>query len=266
MPQRRQTHPEGSKSTWRGVEYEMKGGSWQPVPRAPVDPIEAKAQNDAREEDLKGIYTTGRAERRFLESGVPAQARALLDRADTGTWAPLRREVGRALPKAITDSVGFIPDKDEVAAMDRLAGLSGQFTLGEAAKLKGPISEKELKFLREMVLGLGQSEEANRMFINAREWAARRASEYARQRERWTAKRPADIPVAGMRWPTFDDWWAEYANEHIPAPPEFRAYVESDGRVRPGQRRAAPATTRNGAPKRDTEWELGPDGQLRRRR
>lgn len=259
MPQPKPTHPDGTRMRWQGQTYKMTGGQWVPEVAASVDPVEEASYNKVRGEELDAVYRAGMLGRQFLNSGKAGQARALLDRTDTGLWAGPRMAVGKALPRAVTDSVTFIPDKDEVDAFDRLSGLSGDFALDKAALLKGPISEKELKFLRQMVLSVGNTEPSNRMFIDATEWAARRASEYARQRRRWTSVRPADRPVEGKRWATFDDWWEEYAREHIPAPADFRAYVDSDGRVRPSQ---SAATTR---PKREIEYTYDANGNLVRR-
>lgn len=153
------------------------------------------------------IATSGQA-RQLLNEGVP-----------TGSFADVRLGVGRAIGNKATSALtgGLIPDKPQVAKMERFQQLTNEAVLGDVGKLKGPLSDRDIQFLKDTQAGIKTSPEGNRRALAAREWAATRLSAYESALQSWTQKLGAPSAL-NPRGQSFNAWFSGWANQNIPPP------------------------------------------------
>lgn len=153
------------------------------------------------------IATSGQA-RKLLDEGVPSGG-------FSETRLGLGKKIGNDFTSAITG--GFIPNKSTTAKMERFQQLTNEAVLGDVSKLKGPLSDRDIIFLKDTQAGLGTTPEGNRKALAAREWAATRLAAYESALQSWTQKLGAPSAL-NPRGQSFDAWFSSWANQNIPAP------------------------------------------------
>lgn len=153
------------------------------------------------------ISTSGQA-RQLLDQGVP-----------TGGFAETRLGLGRKVGNAFTNAItgGFIPDKPTTAKMERFQQLTNEAVIGDVGKLKGPLSDRDIMFLKDTQAGIGSTPEGNKRALAAREWAATRLSAYESALQSWTKKLGAPSAL-NPRGQSFDAWFSGWASQNIPPP------------------------------------------------
>lgn len=158
------------------------------------------------DKDIARLESAGEGARMGLAMEDSAnQAQYWLDHgADPGFLGDIRMQAGRA----------FGGQSSPLENFNRVA--SGM-ALDNVGKLKGPLSDKDIAFLRSTVIDVNSSAPANRAAIEAQRWAARRGAAYEAALQEWSRKlgRPSALNAEGL---SFDRWWGQYASERLPQP------------------------------------------------
>lgn len=170
-----------------------------------VDTIERATEGVRTGDSL--LATSGEA-RSILDQGVP-----------TGAFGDARLALGRAIGNPVTNvlSVGFIPKKPTVSKMERFQQLTNEAVLGDVSKLKGPLSDRDIQFLKDTQAGLNTTPDGNRQALAAREWAATRLKAYESALQSWTERLGAPS-ARNPRGQSFDAWFSDWATQNIPPP------------------------------------------------
>jgi len=168
------------------------------------------------------MLSTARQAREFLDDGAP-----------TGPGAAFRLSTGKVLG-GVLGGVAGIPNTEQTNALTGFTQIAEGLALGDADKLKGPMSDRDIELLRNMNASPNDTPEANRRAIAGREWAAARLMAYEAAQTRWAQElgRPSSVNRAGQ---SFDQWWAQYAAENIPPPTGSGPYT-----IRPRAPRQSP--------------------------
>lgn len=213
MPREGQTGtlPDGTRVVYRG-------GRIEPLNSTPYTKAfeQKRAQGDINkiERAIDGVQT---ADSLIATSG---QARKLLDEGvPTGGFSETRLGLGKKIGNNVTSALtgGFIPNKPTTAKMERFQQLTNEAVLGDVGKLKGPLSDRDITFLKDTQAGLGTTPDGNRRALAAREWAATRLAAYESALQSWTQKLGAPS-ATNPRGQSFDAWFSSWANQNIPAP------------------------------------------------
>lgn len=149
-----------------------------------------------------------------------SQARRLLDEGTpTGTFSGARMAAGRAVGNKFTNAVtgGLIPNKGTVSKMERFQQLTNEAVLGDVSKLKGPLSDRDITFLKDTQAGIDKTPDGNKRALAAREWAATRLRAYESALQSWTQKLGAPSAV-NARGQSFNSWFSGWATDNIPPP------------------------------------------------
>ena len=215
MPREGQTGiaPDGTKVIYRNGRVEPLNGITKTYEdafarnraKADLSTIEKAGEGVQAADGL--ISTSGQA-RRLLDEGVP-----------TGGFAETRLGLGRKIGGPVANALtgGFVPTKDATAKMERFQQLTNEAVLGDVGKLKGPLSDRDILFLKDTQAGLNSTPEGNRRALAAREWAATRLSAYESALQSWTKTlgAPSALNAKGQ---SFQSWFSGWANQNIPPP------------------------------------------------
>lgn len=220
------------------VEYKPEGAARAMNPAYAEAFAKQRAASDIKKIDLAGegvqtsdtLSSTSGQARQLLNEGVP-----------TGTLAGTRMAVGRAIGSDVTSKLtgGFIPNRKTVSKMERFEQLTNEAVLGDVSKLKGPLSDRDIQFLKDTQAGIGKTPEGNKRALAAREWAATRLKAYESAMQSWTQKLGSPSAV-NARGQSFDAFFSGWSSQNIP-PPTGETYVyQSKSKAAP---KAPPATT-----------------------
>jgi hypothetical protein len=201
--------------------YRYKGGnpnsqgSWEQVSgmtKVYQDTLD-RARAKADEAKIQGAVDGVRASDDLLASA--AEARQMLPQTPTGGFGDARKWAGQHL--GFMAGVLGVPDRDETANLERFDQLSNASTLADVGKLKGPMSDKDVAFLKSQHMSINTSREGNDRAIAAQEWAAKRMKAYESALQAWTrvTGSPSATNPAGQ---SFDAWFSGWAAKNIPAP------------------------------------------------
>lgn len=195
----------GDPSNWESV------GTGNPVYDGARARDQAKRDGARIEQAIDGVQTADN----MLASSMEAE-RLLREGAPTGTAGDARKVMGQAVGGALGWLPG-IPGPRQTNQLQRFDQLSSEMTLSTTDKLKGPLSNADLVFLRAAQPNINASPDTNRRAIRAQQWAATRAKAYEAALQAWT--RGLGSPSAlNPRGQSFDAWFSSYANERLPRP------------------------------------------------
>lgn len=160
----------------------------------------AKADNamrlGARESAVQGAQASGRAK----------EIAGLLRETATGPLAYAGYAVASPFtgPKNLTN----------LSTIKRLGG-TGIF--GDLDKLKGAISDKDVRFLREQQVDPSKFGGENQRIVNLMEWAGNRAKAYESAMNAWT-NRLGSPSATNAQGQSFQGWWADWSEKNMPRP------------------------------------------------
>ena len=222
-----------------------RGGKFLPDTPAAAMPA-AYAQAFATQKaasDIKKIDAAGEGVQTADSlTATSGQARQLLDEGvPTGTFAGTRMNIGRAIGNDVTSTLtgGFIPNRKTVAKMERFEQLTNEAVLGDVSKLKGPLSDRDIMFLKDTQAGIGKTPEGNKRALAAREWAATRLKAYESAMQSWTQKLGSPSAV-NARGQSFNAFFSGWASQNIPPPTGETYTYQSKSQTVP---KATPAAT-----------------------
>lgn len=164
-------------------------------------------QQAARASAVEGAQAQGRAK----EIG------ALLNQTPTGPLAYLVHGAKAA--------VGAPQDFTNLSTIKRLGG---QGVFGDLDKLKGAISDKDVRFLREQQVDPGKFGGENQRIVNLMKWTGDRSKAYESAMNAW-ANRLGSPSALNARGQSFQGWWAQWSEENMPRPDVVKAKAQNQG-------------------------------------
>jgi hypothetical protein len=143
------------------------------------------------------------------------QAESLLPRTPVGAWSGVAEGIGKKAP-FLQGRLG-VPSAEQLGNLGSYKRLQSMGALGDAANLKGPMSDKDVAFLKGMQYDPEGTREYNRQVIEAQKWAARRQTAYGSALKSWTRTlgSPSAVNANGL---DFGSWWGKYSAEALPPP------------------------------------------------
>jgi hypothetical protein len=106
------------------------------------------------------------------------------------------------------------PFNADLQSLDRL-GQAGVF--GDLDKLKGPMSDKDIAFLRSQQVSSTNWGKENGRIVDLMRWSATRSQEYESGLNAWTNRlgSPSARNAQGL---SYDAWWAKWSQQNLPRP------------------------------------------------
>ena len=143
------------------------------------------------------------------------QAESLLPRTPVGAWSGVAEDIGRKVP--VLQGLLGVPSAEEIGNLGAYKRLQSMGALGDAANLKGPMSDKDIAFLKGMQYDPQGTREFNQQVIAAQKWAAKRQTAYGAALKSWTRTlgSPSAVNADGL---DFGSWWGKYSSEQLPPP------------------------------------------------
>lgn len=220
LSQRMGTMVAVNPTTGKRIRYKGKGAA---------NPAKIYAESRARKDADRDVSMLEEARLGERDAyGMEATAKrgeAILDKTPTGPMADFRIEAGKALQEVpFAGVLPLVPSKQETDNLQEMRNIGSMGALGDVSKLRGPLSEKELVFIRQMQVDPNASKGANRRVLEVMKWVARRQAAYGRAMQAWD-RRLGSPTAANKDGLTFDAWWGRYAAEKLP-PPGVGAAVE----------------------------------------
>lgn len=223
------TMPDGTRVIVRGGKIVPIG---QPGGAQGSEVYMATLGKDQAKADVKRLEAaTDLQQQGYSSEATALQAESLLPNTPVGGWSDFAESVGKKVPWA-QGWLG-VPSKEQMGNLGSYKRLQSMGALGDAANLKGPMSDKDVAFLKGMQYDPEGTREYNQQVIAAQKWAAQRQTAYGSALKSWTRTlgSPSAVNANGL---DFGSWWGKYAAETLPPPGVAR--------------RAPPAPPRKAAP------------------
>lgn len=154
----------------------------------------------ARASAVQGAQTSGRAK----------EIASLLQETPTG---PLSYLYGTA-----TLPVSGVKNLTNLSTIKRLGG-TGIF--GDLDKLKGAISDKDVRFLQSQQVDPGKFGSENQRIVELMKWTGDRAKAYESALNAW-ANRLGSPSATNARGQSFQGWWSDWSEKNMPRPDTVR--------------------------------------------
>lgn len=229
MPYPVATYADGSERQWNGQEwvvtkppggvkgYDSVGQSAEMLKalakgRAAKDLARLEGSQAAEKEGYDNEQTALRAQD-VLDTGVP-----------TGVLGETRMAAGKAFSDhpfmgkvANVLTGGFVPDNKQTVNLETMQTLGNTGALGQVGQLKGPLSDRDVQFIKSLQYSPNSSRAQNQRVIEAQKWVARRQAAYGAALRKWTENlgSPSALNGKGM---SFDRFWGEYSARALPRP------------------------------------------------
>lgn len=230
-----------------GTRKQWDGGSWVDI--APISKGFDAASNSQKYQD-KLAQARATSDMARLDAGAKSEeeaytnettanrAREVLDEdTPTGSMAGMRIAAGRAVgsPLAHTLSLGFVPTKDQTANLETVQGLGNQGALGAVGQLKGPLSDRDVQFLKTLQYSADATPAYNKRVVEAQTWLSHRQAAYAAAQRTWTERlgSPSALNDKGV---SFDRWWGDYSSKTLPPPNIAKPRTGDDLKARSASR------------------------------
>jgi hypothetical protein len=208
--------PQRRRSKKTGEVQILRNGSWETL----ISSTYARGMDSNMSKLDAETLTAARSQ----GSGAVSMAREggrvqdlLAQGAPVGGGADLRISLGRALPDVVGRYVPGIPDKRETSMLEEIQRIGSVGALGDVGQLKGPLSEKELAFIRELQINPNATPETNNRVANAMRWVGARRAAYSRAAEVWQQTH-GGLSVPAPNGMNFYTWWPSYAENNLPFP------------------------------------------------
>lgn len=204
-PNRIEYGPGGRRAQWNGQAWiELP-----PVPQPPRDKKQKAIDEQTLETARQGALSASTAR------GTADELARLLKNNRTGQWYQL-------------PVVGKMRNAD-LQSIQRL-GESGVFP--NLSQLKGPLSDKDLAFLKGQQVSVTNYGDENQRIVNLMRWASDRAVKYEEAMQSWT-KVLGSPNVPNRMGQSFQSWWNEYADKNIPRPDIYQGTKDAtpQGRI-----------------------------------
>jgi len=172
-----------------------------------ANPFEAALENK------KYADTAAVARAKRDEAKVTAAADAVTQSAQT---AALADQIQGLLRRQSTGP-GAIVAKPFSADLQSLERLGQEGVFGNLDKLKGPMSDKDIAFLKSQSVSPTLWGKENQRIVDLMRWSAKRSQEYESGLNAWTERlgSPSARNAQGL---SYDAWWAKWSQQNLPRP------------------------------------------------
>jgi hypothetical protein len=135
----------------------------------------------------------------------------------TGPMADMRVALGRSPLGHVGKYLPMVPTKEQTANLESMQALGNEGALGKVGELKGPLSDRDIAFLKSLQYSADASPKYNARVVEAQEWVAKRQAAYSAALRKWTENTgsPSALNHDGM---SFDRWWGGYSALKLPPP------------------------------------------------
>lgn len=208
--------------------YRFMGGdpsnpsAWQPVGSGFDSSSEGKKYQgklafERAKMDADKLRLASDAEREGYSKDEAARANMGLLKQDIplGGFAEGRMWASKNLP-FMRGALG-VPTEDQLANMQSIQRAGNEGTLGNVGQLKGPLSDRDVVFLKTLQYDVNSPRQTNMRVAMAEQWAAKRQAAYASALRKWTEilGSPSALNKEGI---SFDRWWGQYSEQALPRP------------------------------------------------
>lgn len=226
--------PNGRRAQWTGER-------WVEIAPAPVAPAtpgpRPVASGNIIQQQIGGkVYNTQAG--KDLASGDVAMQQAARASAVEGAQAQGRaKEIGALLKQTSTGPLAYLVHGAQAAVgapkdltnLSTIKRLGGQGVFGDLDKLKGAISDKDVRFLREQQVDPGKFGGENKRIVDLMTWTGDRAKAYEAAMNAW-ANRLGSPSALNARGQSFQGWWAQWSEENMPRPDVVKAKAKAQNR------------------------------------
>jgi len=136
-------------------------------------------------------------------------------------------------PGAYFGAIGSIPKSglQDLTNLSTIKRTGGKAIFGDLELLKGAISDKDVKFLREQQLDPGKTREENQRIVKLMEWTGVRSKAYEGALNAW-ANRLGSPSAKNANGQSFIGWWADWSEKNIPRPGISESKPQGNARVK----------------------------------
>lgn len=173
-----------------------------------------------------------------LASGDVAMQQAARASAVEGAQAKGRaKEIGALLKQTSTGPLAYLVHGAQAAVgapkdltnLSTIKRLGGQGVFGDLDKLKGAISDKDVRFLREQQVDPGKFGGENKRIVDLMTWTGDRSKAYEAAMNAW-ANRLGSPSALNARGQSFQGWWAQWSEENMPRPDVAKERAKAQNR------------------------------------
>ena len=136
-------------------------------------------------------------------------------------------------PGAYFGALGSIPKSglQDLTNLSTVKRLGGKAIFGDLELLKGAISDKDVKFLREQQVDPGKTREENQRIVKLMEWTGVRSKAYEGALNAWS-NRLGSPSAKNANGQSFIGWWADWSEKNIPRPGISESKPQGNGRFK----------------------------------
>lgn len=226
--------PNGRRAQWTGERWVEIA----PAPTAPATPgpRPVASGNIMQQQIGNKSYTTK------LASDVAARDATLTTQAQEGAVQGAltkgrAKEIGDLLKQTSTGPGAYIGHgvkalvgaPQDFTNLSTIKRLGGQGVFGDLDKLKGAISDKDVRFLREQQVDPGKFGGENQRIVDLMTWTGDRSKAYEAAMNAW-ANRLGSPSALNARGQSFQGWWARWSEENMPRPDVAKANAKAQNR------------------------------------
>jgi hypothetical protein len=212
--------PNGRRAQWNGERWVEIA----PMPTAPATPGPRPGGSLIEQQIGTKTYNT-RAGSNIadIDTGMTQGAR---DSAVQGSLASGRaKEIAEILQETATGPLAYagygaispLTGAKHLTNLSTIKRLGGQGIFGDLDKLKGAISDRDVRFLREQQVDPNKFGGENQRIVNLMKWTGDRTKAYESAMNAW-ANRLGSPSATNARGQSFQGWWTDWSEKNMPRP------------------------------------------------
>jgi hypothetical protein len=196
------------------------------APSAPATPgPRPVASGDLIQQQIGSPAYKSRASSALADQDIKLNAQAQANVKEGSDTLGRAKEISPLLqqtytgPGAYFSAIGSIPQSgfQDLTNLSTIKRTGGKGIFGDLELLKGAISDKDVKFLREQQIDPGKTRQENQRIVNLMEWTGVRAKAYEGAMNAW-ANRLGSPSAKNARGQSFVGWWEDWSEKNIPRP------------------------------------------------
>lgn len=218
--------PNGRRAQWTGSNWVEIA----PSPTAPETPGPRPAASGSLLEQQIGSkpYNTAAASK-LAETDIAMIQGAREGVKQGGATAGRAKEIGKLLQETATGplaNIGYglaypVTGPKHLTNLGTIKREGGAGIFGDLDKLKGAISDKDVRFLREQQVDPSKLGPENQRIVDLMNWTNVRSRAYESAMNAWT-NRLGSPSATNARGQSFASWWEGWSEQNIPRPDTVR--------------------------------------------
>lgn len=226
--------PNGRRAQWTGERWVEIA----PAPVAPATPGPRAAASGSIIDQQIGSKPYNTKVAGDLASADVAMQQAARASAVEGAQAKGRaKEIGALLKQTSTGPLAYLVHGAQAAVgapqnltnLSTIKRLGGQGVFGDLDKLKGAISDKDVRFLREQQVDPGRFGGENKRIVDLMTWTGDRARAYEAAMNAW-ANRLGSPSATNANGLSFQGWWGDWSEKNMPRPDVAKERAKAQNR------------------------------------